>query len=539
MPAPRSAFTLVELVVATAIMGLLMTGLASAIVLATHALPDPESPTSAILENASIADQVAEELGGALWIMERMPTAVTFAVADRDGNGLPERIRYAWSGTPGDPLTRQYNGAAEIEMLPDVEAFDVGYELQPETEEYLGLDVESGEIELKSYYSSSNLADAHVHIDRWWGQYFLPNLPAEATRWGLTRVFVAAKRDHGGDTTTLVQLRVPAADQTPGDQIVDETTIPQLSLSNSYEWAEKSFVKALGLSPDMGLCLALITEDPDSAQLLYREKSVSLPDAALSFGNPVWQAPRTDQALLFYVYGKYSTPGSPETATRQYITGARVTLQGGADPATQVVTGTRLLNCPEALEAMWETDFTEDPTLDHNGDGLPDWVVRGGAVFDVATLSDGDWTADTILDTYPGCNFTGLTTVDVRYRNASIGGDGAVFKIRVDNANGKHARVFSYLQLQADGTQTLIVSHRIDDAGTEVPLVFVTGLPDDFVTLRLMFDAGLDTVSLWVDGEQHGTHTYSRVTPDGRDYATLLASGSAAEFDYVVIRVSE
>ncbi|MFH0982677.1 MAG: hypothetical protein V2A79_14225, partial [Planctomycetota bacterium] len=36
-------------------------------------------------------------------------------------------IRYAWSGTPGDPLTWQYNGGAAITIAEPVEAFSLAY----------------------------------------------------------------------------------------------------------------------------------------------------------------------------------------------------------------------------------------------------------------------------------------------------------------------------------------------------------------------------------------------------------------------------
>ena len=60
------------------------------------------------------------ELNYALSFTERPVNVVEFTVADRDGDESPEFIRYAWSGTPGDPLTRQYNGGTIAELVRDV-----------------------------------------------------------------------------------------------------------------------------------------------------------------------------------------------------------------------------------------------------------------------------------------------------------------------------------------------------------------------------------------------------------------------------------
>ena len=95
--APRGyrGFTLVEVVLSMAIMTILMTGLASAILIASHALPTDDSPARAVVESAQVVDVMAEDLRSALWIRERTATSVEFAVPDRDADGAAERIRPA------------------------------------------------------------------------------------------------------------------------------------------------------------------------------------------------------------------------------------------------------------------------------------------------------------------------------------------------------------------------------------------------------------------------------------------------------------
>src|SRR2546425_414614 len=106
----RPAFTLVEAVLSLIITSILCLAIGSALTVASRALPQNDSPASAGLTGAFAIEQLSSDLIAALCIAERSATTLAFTVPDRNGDGSPERIRYAWSGTIGDPLTREYNG---------------------------------------------------------------------------------------------------------------------------------------------------------------------------------------------------------------------------------------------------------------------------------------------------------------------------------------------------------------------------------------------------------------------------------------------
>jgi len=244
----------------------------------------------------------------------------------------------------------------------------------------------------------------------------------------------------------------------------------------------------------------------------------------------------TDKQRLFYrVYGTATVPGPAQTATRRYVKGIRVNLRA-ASLASAVLSGAaQAVNSPELLSGRWDARFDTDPTLDHNGDGRADWVVRGGGSFKTVTLSGGVWYADATIDTYPDNNFTELTTVDVRYRSTSVGG-GALFSINADWAGGLYAPLMASVVLGADGKQTLTVSDMRGGMTIET-LLKVPGLSSDFVDLRLIVDPVVDTVSVTVNGVHEGTFGYNSITPsvDVR-YASLVPS-AGAEFDDVSVHV--
>lgn len=125
----RPGFTLVELVASMGIMTLLMGAMTSAIVIATHAIPNNTDPEQQNRKAMEVVEQIASELFYATTVTEATARSVTFTVADR-GHGAsgPEEIRYEWSGTPGDPLTRQYNNGTVCTVCEGVEQLTFTFE---------------------------------------------------------------------------------------------------------------------------------------------------------------------------------------------------------------------------------------------------------------------------------------------------------------------------------------------------------------------------------------------------------------------------
>ncbi len=129
-PAARSrrrGLTLIELVTGLSITTILLLGTLSAITLATRAMPNPDDAVATALNTAAALDMLAADLPYATVWTEAGEKAVTFEVADRNGDHVPETIRYAWSGTPGDPLIRTYNGQP-VSIVDRVQEFTLRFE---------------------------------------------------------------------------------------------------------------------------------------------------------------------------------------------------------------------------------------------------------------------------------------------------------------------------------------------------------------------------------------------------------------------------
>lgn len=120
----RDAYTLIELLVAMASASVLLVGLASSLYLASQALElDGGVAHRRVRADAALA-RVLADARTAERFYELTSTAVEFDAPDRDDDGAPERVRYAWSGVAGDPLTRSLNGSAPVTLLRSVDSLD-------------------------------------------------------------------------------------------------------------------------------------------------------------------------------------------------------------------------------------------------------------------------------------------------------------------------------------------------------------------------------------------------------------------------------
>jgi hypothetical protein len=121
----RNGLTLLELVVAMASSVILVAGLAGSLYISSQALPTADNPARQSAQAATIIRDMMADVGLALSFTERTDKAMTFTVPDRDGDNAPETIRYAWSGTAGDPLTYQYNSGSVIDIAASVQNFNL------------------------------------------------------------------------------------------------------------------------------------------------------------------------------------------------------------------------------------------------------------------------------------------------------------------------------------------------------------------------------------------------------------------------------
>ncbi len=340
------AFTLAEMLVSVGITSTLVLALGSILMVATHALPEADLLEGGLFTAHQAAEDLVDELQFAITFTERAPNAIAFTVADRGSDGSPELIRYAWAGTPGDPLMRQYNSDASVEVLADVNDFTLTYRTR---EEVIGQTAsgtqESGEILLEEYTTPGALADYAIKDRNWVGQTIRPSLPADTTEWSVTRVRFCARYNQNTSGVTAVQIRplVPSS-LVPHNTVLAESPMYENTLSGVYVWQEFSFVDVSGISPDQDLCLVLARQVNDA--ILADIQYVSGAGSGLlvtSDSGSTWSY-EGSTTLLYQVYGTVTADSVavPTRVTRLHSVGLDLDLG-----TNSIETGIQILNAPE------------------------------------------------------------------------------------------------------------------------------------------------------------------------------------------------
>ena len=525
------------MVVSLLIASVLFAVITSAILLASRAVPGADAPVRGVTDAGTVLDQIASELQSAVYIVERSPTAIAFTMPDRNGDGLDERVRYAWSGTAGGPLTRQYNGGAAGVVLDKVTLFNVTPRFDCAAETCPGVGAEdAADSLLVSCDTGADMGNIDVKSDNWPAQHFAFTPTDGAVAWRPTRVrLMIRKKDAPGRTD--VQRRTADANLRPAAAVQEFFSVYDTALPASYDWREFAFTGAPRLSPASAICMVLAFQSGTRSATVQSNRGTGL---LLSANAGVTWSYSSTVAIRSQLYGKLTRSGPTQYATRKYLTAVRFTIQADRN-SPPLQTRVRVLNTPELLSGLWSTEFDSDPTAqDVNGDGVGDWTVRGGGAVAPSSLSGGVWrTTTTVLDTAPGCDFTNTVIADLRLRSTTVGGTGATFTISADRAAGVRAFITAALRLESDGTQTLTVSHNLDDATGE-PLIVVQGLSSGFISLRLIIDTAVNSVSVTTDAFHRGTYRYSTfATTSTARCASLLAGGCTAEFASATIRVLE
>lgn len=362
----QRAVTLVELTVSVAVMAVLIGGLASAVALASRALPDEQSPNSVTLDGYYAAEQIAGELFCAQTFTERSSTTVEFTVADRDPliNPGPEMIRYAWSGTPGDPLTRQYNAGTPANIVEDVHEFTLTYDITTQTETTIEEGTTwSDEIELAYFDGWPGITPTPeprgVNSAYWLSQYFQIPPQEGAEELDITLAEVRMRRGSTPPISVIIGIHRSKGDgsfEPDPTPIGTPFTIPGTDLETSFLQIPATFsnVRISDISRT-DYCLVIQGSDGVATWAdVYYAKSAPDNGTVLRWtedGGASWD-PRSNEInqrdLRFSVWGRYATTGQQEiTVDRYFVTSTRIALRIGPNPSTRVETSVQVLNTPE------------------------------------------------------------------------------------------------------------------------------------------------------------------------------------------------
>lgn len=533
----RRAAMLAELIIAITISAILLLGIQSALSVALRGVPDPQSGPGTSLQANRIADQLTTELETAMYVNEHTATSIAFTIPDRNGDGNAERVRYAWTGTPGGKLTRQYNGGT-VEMIAEkVNLFSLTPSAKSVSESYPSLAVEdAAESLLIDRNSTSGLGNNDITNSNWLGQHFTMTLPAGTYAWRPTRVQFAAKKN-STPGVTLVQMRPVSNTLAPTSTVLEQYTLNDTAMTTSYAWQSFNLTSLSAMAS--GASIALVLQHSGGSKSSTVLSTSSFPGLEKTSNGVSWSYDN-GKAIVSQLYGKLTRSGGTDSFSTNYFTSMDIALGMTASSPT-LRTMAAMLNHPELLSGKWELKFDRNPTqVDINGDGAMDWTVGGGGTFDLTSLNSGVWrSGGTLLSTSPGCDFAKTTIVDLKFQSMNTGGRGAILSLNALRSGSTCAPVLVNLAKQSDGTQTLNLQTKTNDAQAKT-LLTIPGLAAQRVLLHLIIHPTDSSVSLTVNDVAYGTFALTPfASADGSRAAAIGADGGAAEFTYACIRVLE
>jgi hypothetical protein len=532
-----------ELVAASVASAFLLAGMGSVMYIARQVAYTPHDATRRS-QAANIVGQICDELRYASVVIQQTSRILEFVVADRNSDGAAEKIRYEWSGTLGHPLRKTVNGGTAVDVLPSVNSFNVVFQQKSSTTT-VTTKTESAETLLLANGAVQTGSGRDIDVSNHMSQVLLPmsfpSVPANAISWNATKVEFHGRQNGAATETLAVQIRSSSDfSEGPTSHILGQASIAESSLSPADGWNTITFpnpVRDLIFHRYYQLAFVQVSGSGKAARVTINESAPTGITDSTDAG-ATWQYMPTRQ-MYGRVYGTYTTPGSSYDVMRNYVSSVRIALQTGSQSAARIDASAPLPNLPELLTTYWRTDFDRNPTTTNsNGDAVSDWALAGGGAFDTTKLSGGTWTATGAIETRPLADFITTTTVEVRCRNTGTGGNGAVTCINADRQGGQYAPLLVFVQRQSDGTQTLTLNGKTSDAATK-KLFTRTNLPSGFVRYRLTILPANNLVNLQINDEDQGTYTYPTYAPSSANdrYLTLYADTSAAEFDYVDVRV--
>jgi hypothetical protein len=229
-------------------------------------------------------------------------------------------------------------------VLDGVQEFALVYDKRAKT--YAVSGGESAEMLLAGYDSNSNLATSTITGTSYIGQYFVPNLPAGATAWKVTRCKFKARSNGFVNGILSYQMR-SSSSGLPTSTVLDSGTLAESRFSSFYTWQQVNFSTITGQVPGAGLCfLLLLNATSPAGDIQYQNTAAPTPtfNALSSAGSSTAWTALNSQSMNFQVYGTVSA--STATVTQYNLTGVRVTLRKTADTSGRVRATIRTLNEP-------------------------------------------------------------------------------------------------------------------------------------------------------------------------------------------------
>lgn len=257
----RRAFTLIELLMAVGLVGVLAVGVGGTLALAVRAVPTAKSVSSGASASASVLARLSTELELATGINGAGPAFIEFVVPDRTGDGADDVIRYEWDGkTPGS-LFRTLNYASPQALITDVSDFGLTYRVSSLTTTTAGPWTTLAD-SVRLTYDGAPLTNVLLSSGVGVGMSVKVPTPAGAFSYDITKVALRIRDGGGGNGGKFrVQIRTADGAGLPTGTILATKQGKEDDLSSSTASFTNFDAAASGLDPSAPICIVVVWEE--------------------------------------------------------------------------------------------------------------------------------------------------------------------------------------------------------------------------------------------------------------------------------------
>lgn len=526
--------TLLEMLLSLTLLAMVSASIGSAVMFAAKAAPGEGSYEATLAADSVAMDRIAEELAQALYVIDQSQHAVTFVVNDRTGDGVPDRLRYAWSGNEGDPLTYQLNSQDQVTLIETVEVFDLSYAAGSSVVTLPGA-LQRGDTEqLLSYETSLVVLSTGMGTSVAMGQRYTPTLSGDALAYEPTRLRFYASQQGNTNGQFPVAIR-GVSGHTPTDTVYVTQTVLETDLPTSANWAEVAFSNAAWAPAGEEHIFTLGSGTGSGSLALINYHALSTPYSTSNDKGATWGA-GSGGSLLHALYGYEIVQGPDIQVTREHLSAVTILLQSVSDNRSPLMRRVSMLQAPKQLDAFAMSDFKADPTvMDWDADGSAEWVYDGGN-FPDAQINGGRWTPNSeLIFTPDSLSDADVITVCARMSSTSVRGP-TIYGPNTINTDGKLLPLAVELRGDGAGGQELAV---YNDTTLATEALVIPGLPTGSVDVQITLVPGEDFLSIRINREEIGSILMERIDDPGTvsESVRIGSSGGVSHFSNVRVEV--
>ena len=351
----RSGVTMMELIITLPTATVLIGAMAMCITIMMRAKSQDDTLFRSTYDLSSAATQIASDIEMAVTHVSSSTTHIEFVVPDRNGDGLPEQMRYEWGGATGanaNKILWKYNQEPLSVLFDDVGTFDLqkgSVSVPSSVPNHLRSDVAV----LKSInaFPSGVFREQVINAGNSIGQYFIPDVTGSGIKWDLGSIRIMV-RAADANLDGILRIQVNASDtatKLPIAPILAEVKIAESRLGKDYQWLDIPIAPITWQAQGVPLCVTIGYEGGtgDVARIQFVENGTGMPANANLVtsidGGTTWVASGGTRGLRFYAYGLYDG----FSGQRSFLGNVDLKLGSSRMTAQKIQTSVRLPACPE------------------------------------------------------------------------------------------------------------------------------------------------------------------------------------------------